>query len=148
MAGGVFGSIMSCCVVWYCDVALQDREALCAAHHNLDLQRRLDWTRLGNTTGQTSSGYFCLSPVCSILVFRFLPPIKNELLLFGFFLNKILTTTTSILMTFPPFLSFLNSKLRPTKGMKKSLWLLWYVGIQFSQRSFQTIFSHFDLMLK
>lgn len=61
---GIFDSIMSCCVLWSCEAARwTDRGALCAAHHSSAQQRRPDWTRLGSTTGQTSSGYFCLS-VC------------------------------------------------------------------------------------
>lgn len=36
-------------------------------------QRRPDWTGLGSTTGQTSSGYFCLS-VCHPLSYIFVYP--------------------------------------------------------------------------
>lgn len=63
---GIFGSIMSCCVVWSCGAAHWDRGALCAAHHSSAQQRRLHWTRLGSTTGQTSSGYFL--SVCLLLL--------------------------------------------------------------------------------
>lgn len=85
---GVFGSIMSCCVV------SGQRSIVCCSPQLRSAEEV--WLKQAGNHHRANIFWILLSPVCSILGYYFPPTIKNELLLFGFCVNKMLTATTSI----------------------------------------------------